>query len=161
MRVYMKNIIYLCAQQQYPSIPMLMKNYLFPHIFQPIGWIMFVLSLITGIVIYFEMPVFGAGITETIAIDSAITGIALGALFIVCSKERVEDEMTKSIRLASLLNSIYAYVILLVCCTILINGAEFLLFAVFNLALFPIIFVCNFRLEMHRYHKMCEDEEQD
>lgn len=138
-----------------------MKNYLFPHIFQPVGWIMFVLSLIIGAYIYFGMPVFGAGITETIVIDSAIIGIALGALFIVCSKERVEDEMTKSIRLTSLLNSIYAYVILLVFCTILINGVKFLMFAVFNLVLFPIIFVCNFRLEMHRYIKMCEDEEQD
>ena len=131
-----------------------MKNYLFPHIFQPIGWIMFVLSLITGIAIYSSIPVFGAGIAETLAIDSAIIGIALGALFIVCSKERVEDEMTKSIRLASLLNSIYAYVALLVGCTILINGVKFLVFAVFNLVLFPIIFVCNFRLEMHRYNKM-------
>ena len=140
---------------------MLMKNYLFPHIFQPIGWIMFVLSLITGIAIYSSIPVFGADIAETLAIDSAIIGIALGALFIVCSKERVEDEMTKSIRLASLLNSIYAYVALLVGCTILINGVKFLVFAVFNLVLFPIIFVCNFRLEMHRYNKMCEDEEQD
>lgn len=138
-----------------------MKNYLFPHIFQPVGWIMFILSLIIGAYIYFGMPVFGAGITETIVIDSAIIGIALGALFIVCSKERVEDEMTKSIRLTSLLNSIYAYVILLVFCTILINGVKFLMFAVFNLVLFPIIFVCNFRLEMHRYNKMCEDEEQD
>ncbi len=139
---------------------MLMKNFLFPHIFQLIGWIMFVLSLITGLIIYYKLPVFGTGISETIAIDSSIIGIALGALFIVCSKERIEDEMTKSIRLASLLNSIYAYVILLVCCTILINGANFLLFTVFNLVLFPIIFVCNFRLEMHRYNKMY-DEEQD
>ncbi len=138
---------------------MLMKNYLFPHIFQPIGWIMFVISLIAGVFIYFGMPVFGTGITETIVIDSVIIGISLGSLFIVCSKERIEDEMTRSIRLASLLNSIYAYVMLLVCCTILINGANFLLFAVFNLALFPILFVCNFRLEMHRYNKMCEDEE--
>lgn len=140
---------------------MLMKNFLFPTVFQPIGWIMFVVSLITGLVFYFGMPVFGAGITETIAIDSAIIGTALGALFIVCSKERVEDEMTRSIRLASLLNSIYVYVALLVGCTVLINGVEFLVFAVINLVLFPIIFVCNFRLEMHRYNKMSEDEEQD
>lgn len=138
-----------------------MKNYLFPHIFQPIGWIMFVLSLITGIAIYSSIPVFGAGIAETLAIDSAIIGIALGALFIVCSKERVEDEMTKSIRLASLLNSLYVYVILLVGSTILINGVYFLAFTLFNLVLFPIIFVINFRLEMHRYNKMCSDEEQD
>ena len=136
-----------------------MKNYLFPHIFQPIGWIMFVVSLIAGMVIYFEIPVFGAGIAETIAIDSAIIGTVLGGLFIVCSKERFEDEMTKSIRLTSLLNSIYAYVILLICCTILINGVRFLMFAVFNLVLLPIIFVCNFRMEMHRYKKVCEDEE--
>lgn len=157
----MKNVIYLCDCKYNLKYAWLMKNYLFPHIFQPIGWIMFVLSLVTGIAVYFGMQVFGSGITETIAIDSAIIGIALGALFIVCSKERVEDEMTRSIRLASLLNSIYVYVILLVFCTILINGVHFLLFAVFNLVLFPIIFVINFRLEMHRYNKMCEDEEQN
>ena len=157
----MKNIIYLCVQQQYSSIPMLMKNYLFPHIFQPIGWVMFVLSLITGLIIYYKLPVFGTGISETIAIDSSIIGIALGALFIVCSKERIEDEMTKSIRLASLLNSIYAYVVLLIAFTIAINGIGFLMFSIFNLALLPIIFVCNFRLEMHRYDKMCDNEEPD
>lgn len=155
----MKNIIYLCAQQ-YSSIPRFMKNYLFPHIFQPIGWIMFVPSLIMGALIYFSVLSF-IGITETIVNDIAIIGIALGALFIVCSKEQVEDEMTKSIRLASLLNSIYVYVALLVCCTMLINGVDFVEFTVLNLVLLPILFVCNFRLEMHRYNKVSEDEEQD
>lgn len=80
-----------------------MKNFLFPHIFQPIGWIMFVLSLAIGVYSFFGTSVFGAGIAETIMIDTSIIGTALGALFIVCSKERVEDEMTKSIRLTSLL----------------------------------------------------------
>lgn len=136
-----------------------MKNFLFPHIFQPIGWIMFVLSLAIGVYSFFGTPVFGAGIAETIMIDTSIIGTALGALFIVCSKERVEDEMTKSIRLTSLLNSIYAYVVLLVCCTIFINGVNFMLFTIINLVIFPIIFVCNFRLEIHRYNKICEDEE--
>lgn len=136
-----------------------MKNFLFPHIFQPIGWIIFVLSLAIGIYNFFGTPVFGAGIAETIMIDTSIIGTALGALFIVCSKERVEDEMTKSIRLTSLLNSIYAYVVLLICCTIFINGVNFMLFTIINLVIFPIIFVCNFRLEIHRYNKICEDEE--
>jgi len=139
---------------------MLMKNILFPHIFQPIGWIIFVPSLIMGALIYLGVLSF-AGITETVVNDFVIIFITLGALFIVCSKERIEDEMTKSIRLASLLNSIYAYVALLVCCTILINGIAFLGFAIFNLVLLPILFVCNFRLEMHRYNNMCEDEEQN
>ena len=34
-----------------------------------------------------------------------------------------------------------------------------MLFTIINLVIFPIIFVCNFRLEIHRYNKICEDEE--
>ncbi len=145
-----------------------MKNYLFPHSFQLIGWILFVPSLILGAIFFFnimapadqslDLPYF-SGVSEIIVNDFIIIGIALGALFIVCSKEKVEDEMTQSIRLASLLNSIYAYVILLVFCTILMNGVDFLLFVIVDLAILPILFVCNFRLEMHRYNKMFADEE--
>lgn len=134
-----------------------MKNLLFPHAFQLVGWVMFVPSLLMGALVYFGVLSF-AGSLETVVNDSVIIGIALGALFVVCSKERVEDEMTRSIRLAYLLNSIYVYVTLLIGCTILLNSVDFLAFAVFNMVLLPIIFVCNFRSEMHRYNKMCEDE---
>lgn len=130
-----------------------MKNLLFPHIFQPIGWLIFTPSLIMGALIFFGLVGF-QGIVETVINDFVIVGIAIGALFIVCSKERFEDEMTKSIRLASLLHSLYAYVILLVVCTIFINGNNYIMFAIFNLVLLPIIFVFNFRLEMHHYNKM-------
>lgn len=130
-----------------------MKNLLFPHIFQPIGWILFVPCLILGALIYFEVLTL-TGIAETIVNDIAIIGIAVGALLIVCSKERIEDEMTRSIRLSSLLNSLYIYVILLVASTIALNGIAFLMFAWANLVLLPIIFVINFRLEMHRYNKI-------
>ncbi len=145
-----------------------MKNYLFPHIFQLIGWILFVPSFILGVLFFFsvtsstymsfDLP-YISGVSEIVVNDFIIIGIALGALFIVCSKEKVEDEMTQSIRLSSLLNSIYVYVILLVFCTILINGVDYLLFVMVDLAILPILFVCNFRLEMHRYHKMFADEE--
>ena len=137
-----------------------MKNILFPHCFQTIGWIIFVPSLIMGALIYFDMTSF-SGIYDIIVNDLVIIGIALGSLFIVCSKEHIEDEMTRSIRLSSLLNSIYAYVVLLIAFTIAINGIGFLMFSIFNLALLPIIFVCNFRLEMHRYDKMCDNEEPE
>lgn len=137
-----------------------MKNILFPHLFQPIGWILFIPSLILGILVYLHVLTF-AGAASIAVNDLIIIGIALGAIFIVCSKERTEDEMTRSIRLASLLNSIYVYVLLLVTCTILINGVDFLEYAVFNLVLLPILFVFNFRMEIRRLHKMCGDEEQD
>ncbi len=69
--------------------------------------------------------------------------------------------MTRSIRLASLLNAIYMNVILLVTCTVALNGVEFLEYAMLNLVLLPILFAVTFRLEIRRYHKMCENEEQD
>lgn len=137
---------------------MLMKNILFPHAFQALGWILFLPSLAVGALMYFCVLGF-SGIMETIAIDLVIIGIALGALFIVCSKARVEDEMTRAIRLSSLLNSIYAYVALLIACTIFLNGVNYVMFTIGNLAIFPILFVCLFRLEMHRYYKMCDNEE--
>lgn len=130
-----------------------MKNLLFPHSFQLIGWIMFIPALIAGALIYFNVLSFSGNI-ETVVYDLVIIGIALGALFTVCSKERIEDEMTQSIRLASLLNSIYVYVAMLIIFTMVLNGFDFLRFAVINLVLLPILFVFNFRLEMHRYNKI-------
>lgn len=150
-----------------------MKIFLFPHSFRPIGWILFVPSLIIFALYYISVlcsfsPLVSlfdsislSGIAETAINDLIIICIALGALFIVCSKERIEDEMTRAIRLSSFLTSIYVYVILLVICTVFINGIDFIMFSVLNLVLFPIIFVCNFRLELHKCRKICKDEEQD
>jgi len=135
-----------------------MKTPLFPSRFQPIGWMLFVPAIVIGMLLFFSVLSFD-GIVETIINDAVIIGIALGALFIVCSRERVEDEMTKSIRLASLLNSLYIYIVFLVVSTILINGLGYFYFMVVNLVLLPVIFVINFRLEMHRYNKMSDDEE--
>ena len=69
--------------------------------------------------------------------------------------------MTRAIRLSSLLNSIYIYAVLLIGCTLFINGLEYLYFLTANTVLLPIIFVINFRLEMARYNKMNDDEEQN
>lgn len=69
--------------------------------------------------------------------------------------------MTRSIRLASLLNSLYIYVILLVAATLLVNGIAYFRFMMVNLVLLPMIFVVIFRLEMRRYNQMGQDEEQN
>lgn len=138
-----------------------MKNVLFPHVFQLIGWIVFPVFLILGALIQLDVVGVEFNVWGTVVIDATVIGIALGALFIVCSKEKIEDEMTNSIRLASLLKSIYVYVGLLVACTLFINGVYYLWFALYNLILFPIVFVCLFRIEMYRYKKICDNEEQD
>lgn len=136
-----------------------MKNLLFPKGFRVVGWLLFIPAVILGALCFFEICSFGGRITEMIINDSVIIGIALGSLFIVCSKEAHEDEMTRSIRLAALLNSLYIYVLLLITTTLTLNGFEFFRFMSINLVLLPIIYVVVFRLEMYSYNKMSDNEE--
>lgn len=137
-----------------------MKNILFPRQFQVVGWLLFIPALILGLLIYNGILTC-SGIIEVILNDACIIGITAGSIFIVCSKEKHEDEMIRSIRLASLLNSLYIYSMILITSVLLINGPKFIEFMAFNLVMLPIIYVMVFRLEIHRYNKMSENEEQD
>lgn len=137
-----------------------MKNLLFPRQFHLVGWLLFIPAAIVGMLLYFSFCNFH-GVTEIVVNDAVIIGIALGALFIVCSKERHEDEMTRAIRLASLLNAIYMYVVILIASTLLLNGVAYFQFMILNLVLLPVIFVIIFRLELQRYNKMSDDEERE
>ncbi len=140
-----------------------MKNLLFPTGFKIIGWLLFIPAVVMGALCFFDIFDIDSfsGLTETIVNDAIIIGIALGSLLIVCSKEVHEDEMTRSIRLAALLNSLYIYVLLLITTTLTLNGLEFFKFMVLNLVLLPIIYLVVFRLEMHSYNKMSGNEEQN
>lgn len=137
-----------------------MKNMLFPTWCRILGWVLFIPSVILGIMCEADVMTL-SGVIETAVNDTVIIGIVVGALMIVCSKEPQEDEMTRSIRLASLLNSLYIYVILLVAATLLVNGIAYFRFMMVNLVLLPMIFVVIFRLEMRRYNQMGQDEEQN
>lgn len=137
---------------------MLMKTFLFPHTFRPIGWIVLVPTLILGILLL-DGILSVDGSVETILTDTAIIGIALGSIFITCSRERIEDEMTSSIRLKALLTSLYTYVVFLVIWTLAVNGMAYLYVMAASLVMLPIIFVVRFRYEMHRYYKIKSDEE--
>lgn len=143
-----------------------MKNLLFPRVFQLIGWILFIPAVIVGVMLFCELNDcntgvdFPTGVMEVIINDAVIIGTALGGVFIVCSKERHEDEMTRSIRLASLLNSLYVYVALLVVSTLAVNGIDFLKVMILNLVMLPVIYVFIFRMEMRRFYKMSEEDEE-
>lgn len=98
---------------------------------------------------------------ETVIADTAIIGIAIGSLFIGCSRERIEDEMTSTIRVNSLLTSFYTYIVFLIICTLAVNGIAYLYVMAASLVMLPMIFVIRFRYEMHKYYKMKSDEEQN
>lgn len=136
-----------------------MKNFLFPRVFHIIGWILFIPAIILGILQYFSAPIY-PNVSDIIANDLAIIGVAVGSLFIVCSKEKREDEMTSAIRLTALLYTLYVYMGLLIISTICLNGYWFWLFMCLNLVLFPIIYVIIFRWEIHKFNKMSEEDEE-
>lgn len=135
-----------------------MKNLLFPRQFQALGWLLFVPAFTLGVLIINNM-IDCEGTLETILNDAAIIGITIGSIFIVCSKEKCEDEMIRSIRLASLLNALYVYGIILIVAVLLINGIAFAQFMAINLVLLPLIYFVVFRFEIYRYNKMSGDEE--
>lgn len=136
-----------------------MKNLLLPTPFKALGWILLILGLAAGTAALFaDLPVM-SGIAETTLYDSAVIGIALGALFIITARERREDEMTRAVRLTSLLQSLYVYVGLLTIGTLLINGLNFLVFLFFDSILFPCVFVIVFQIQMRRYYIENNEEE--
>lgn len=135
-----------------------MKNILFPTFFKFIGWILFVPGLIVGGLCFFNLMAIPEAWLVIIR-NSIILSIVIGSMFIVCSRRPVEDEMTRTLRLGSMLNSIYAYVLILICTMLTLSKVDFLGFATLNTVLLPIIFVFNFQAEMRRYNKMSENEE--
>ena len=141
-----------------PQKTLVMKNLLFPKQFQTAGWILFSPTVNLGTLIYLGMVSF-TGTLETVLNDAAIIGITVGSFFIVCSKEKHEDEMINAIRLHSLLKALYVYGIIMIVAVLLINGLAFVGFMIANLVLLPIIYVTVFRLEIHHYNKISEDEE--
>ena len=135
-----------------------MKNILFPSSFRILGWILFCPAILAGAIKFFFDLTTG-GLLATIINDAILIGIVLGALFIICSKERHEDEMIRAIQLSAILNALYANVIIFIMGTLFINGEEYLRFITFNLGLLPLIFVFIYTAEMHRHFKQSEDEE--
>lgn len=136
-----------------------MKNLLLPTQFKALGWIFLILGLAAGTAALFaDLPVI-PDIAQTAINDSAVICIALGALFIITARERREDEMTRAVRLKSLLQSLYVYVGLLTIGTLLINGLNFLVFLFFDSILFPCVFVLVFQIQMRRYYVENNEEE--
>lgn len=101
------------------------------------------------------------GVVGVVVNDTAIIGIAIGALFICCSRERQEDEMVQAVRLQALMMSLYVYVGLLIVCTLIINNLTYLYFMIANLCLFPVVFLLVFKIMIARYRKEFDDEKQD
>ena len=133
-----------------------MKTILFPHCFQKIGWCIFVLGVISGICTLASD--YGTG---SLVNNIAIIGTILGAIFATCSREKIEDEMVRQIRLNSLLVALYVNYAVLIVCSLLVYDLDFLLVMMYNMFTILLIFMVVFRYRMWRLNKEMKNEEQD
>lgn len=131
-------------------------NFLFPNKFKPFGWLMFVPSLLLGIVNQYNDFKFGfLNITlpvkqwlnsgsQNLTDEVALVGVILGLMFIGFSKLKIEDEYVQKIRLDSLLWATYLNFALIVLSTLFIYNEGYFEVLIYNLFTLPLFFVIRF-----------------
>ena len=146
------------------------KVLLLPHSFKKIGWCIFVPTALLGILMAFDgfngfpgtLLHDSTQVSGTIDIWSnnvAIIGVLLGAVFITCSRERIEDELIGRIRLNALLVSLYCTVGTTVAATLLLYDFTYMNFMIFNLCLLPVLFLIIEQIMLWRFRKETAHEE--
>ncbi|MBP3533166.1 MAG: hypothetical protein J6J75_02565 [Alistipes sp.] len=143
-------------------------NLLLPHAFAKICWCILLPSIAIGAAIllssitasdYARILNINGAVAEIIINDTAIIGIILGAIFVTCAKEPVEDEMISSVRRDSLLVAFYISCALLIASTILVNGLFYINVMMYNMFAIPLVFLAVFRIKIWRLKKGNTDEE--
>ena len=145
------------------------KNYLFPHRFRIIGWVLAIVAVVGYLwlpEIHFKMPslyfdtffdddnesgFFRMARTNTLSI--AMPLLTIGLLFIGFSKEKVEDEFVQYLRAQSLIWSTYVTSALFIIATILIYGIAYIIVPYLVFYAFLILFIIKFRIELRRFNK--------
>jgi len=152
-----------------------MKNYLFPHSFKKVGWVLLILSIIAAILnLPFKMepeflnmdPInvwgkdhefFGTG--KNLFDEIYSIGIILGSIFIAFSKEKHEDEYIQKIRLEALVWAVYFNYAVVILMIIFLYGLDFPIFLMYNLATLLIVFLIRYNWGLFQARKAISDEE--
>ena len=145
------------------------KNYLFPHRFRMIGWVLAIVAVSGYLCLpefHFKMPslyfdtffddenesgFFRMARTNSLSI--AMILLTIGLLFIGFSKEKVEDEFVQYLRAQSLIWATYVTAILFIATTLLIYGIAYIYVPFLVFYVFLILFIIKFRIELHRFNK--------
>ena len=146
------------------------KNYLFPHWFRVIGWVLSVAAVVAFFCLRdldFKMPALSLDIllyadddegssfrmANTNIISIAMPLLTIGLLFIGFSKEKVEDEFVHYLRAQSLIWATYVTSALFIIATLLIYGIAYIYVPYLVFFIFLILFIVKFRIELYRFNK--------
>ena len=139
--------------------------------YRTLGWVIFIPCFLLGILIMFSGLEFDMFETKTFAffnhellgkqqwftiidnniLDELLTlGMVISSIILMFSKEKIEDEYTRSLRLNALAWAIVANYLILAIFTILFYGAVYYSFLIINLFTIPIIFLMRFNYLKHK-----------
>lgn len=160
------------------------KDLLLPHRFQKIGWIIFIPTLLLGIltIIWGQgtsglVEMFAKIIEQGRMVPTAesisqiangvepwlnnviIVGILTGSIFITCSRERVEDEMIGRIRLNALLLALYTNFTIVIIAALTVYELRFVDVMIYNLFTLPLLFLIIYKVMLWRLKHSLSDEE--
>ena len=155
-------------------------NYLFPHKWRKFGWIVFIPSVVFGLITviteyepgFLDMRVPGIFIDEILG-KSRVIGFTtnnilnelLGAMVIISgllvafSKEKNEDELISKIRLESLVWATYVNYGILLLSIIFVYGLSFFWVMVFNMFTILLFFIIRFNWQIKLLNKDSAYEE--
>jgi len=153
------------------------KNYLFPHRFRAIGWVLVIAAVAAFVAgkiwfpnLTFKMPaIYYDGVYEFMDDDPSPQGffvmgtttpltivfsvLAVGLIFIGFSKEKVEDEFVHHLREQSLVWATYVTAVLFILATLTIYGGVYAIVPYFVFFVFLLLFIVKFKFELHRFNK--------
>ena len=159
----------LLQHQTFKNLYVMKKNYLFPHQFRMIGWVLAIIAVVGYLCLpefHFKMPslyfdtffddenesgFFRMARTNTLSL--AMPVLTIGLLFIGFSKEKVEDEFVQYLRTQSLIWATYVTAALFIIATLLIYGIAYLYVPYLVFYVFLILFIIKFRIELRRFNK--------
>lgn len=161
-------------------------NYLFPHRFKKIGWMVFIPVLFFYIFYIFNFQLFRdffdqkmnfyvyailddgymlSGTQFFKKVENNITDELVFCLLVVSgimvgfSKVKVEDEMVSKIRLESLVWATYVNYAILFVVIMFVYGTKFLSALYLNIFSLLLFFIIRFHWKLYQYNKMSSDEE--
>ena len=148
-------------------------NYLLPHKYKSIGWILFILGIISGLVLTISgydsnlatvkvFSIYNEGIFDTDnghffniienSIIDELTAIAIiiGGLVVGFSREKIEDEFIYKLRTDSLIWALVVNYVILLLTLIFVYDMTFLNVMIFNMFTPLIFFVFRFNFLKHK-----------
>ncbi|MGC6431509.1 MAG: hypothetical protein ACON5F_10750 [Jejuia sp.] len=127
-------------------------NYLLPNKYKKIGWILFILGVLTGLALqlfdFEEDPIFDFNFIDDFGFDflDEIISILiiLGGLLVGFTKEKIEDEFIFKLRNDSLVWAIILNYVILLITIIFIYESDFFTVLVYNMFTPLIFFIIRF-----------------